>query len=46
MAGSVTIQGQITSTPVGTVYDFADVPAMVYRQASPPPGKSVVRVSG
>jgi NADPH:quinone reductase len=36
--------GAIT-TPVGTVYDFANVPAMISKQASPPPGKSVVRVS-
>jgi NADPH2:quinone reductase len=35
--------GAIT-TPVGTVYDFAEVPQMIARQAAPPPGKSVVRV--
>lgn len=34
------------TTPVGTVYSFADVPSMIRQQASPPPGKSVVRVSG
>jgi NADPH2:quinone reductase len=33
------------STPVGTVYSFADVPSMIRQQAAPPPGKSVVRVS-
>jgi NADPH:quinone reductase len=38
-------RGEIT-TPVGTVYTFDDVPAMIAQQASPPPGKSVVRVSG
>ena len=37
-------RGEIT-TPVGTVYAFDDVPAMIARQVSPPPGKSVVRVS-
>ncbi|HEX6527310.1 MAG TPA: NADPH:quinone oxidoreductase family protein [Streptosporangiaceae bacterium] len=36
-------RGKIT-TPVGTVYAFEDVPAMIAQQASPPPGKSVVRV--
>jgi NADPH:quinone reductase len=36
-------RGAIT-TPVGTVYTFADVPSMIRQQASPPPGKSVVRV--
>jgi NADPH:quinone reductase len=34
------------TTPVGTVYSFADVPSMIRQQVSPPPGKSVVRVSG
>jgi NADPH:quinone reductase len=34
------------TTPVGTVYSFADVPSMIRGQASPPPGKSVVRVDG
>jgi NADPH2:quinone reductase len=34
------------TTPVGTVYDFHDVPAMIRQQTAPPPGKSVVRVSG
>jgi NADPH2:quinone reductase len=38
-------RGEITA-PVGTVYAFDDVPAMIAQQASPPPGKSVVRVSG
>jgi NADPH2:quinone reductase len=33
------------TTPVGTVYSFADVPSMIRQQSSPPPGKSVVRVS-
>ncbi|HEV3382917.1 MAG TPA: zinc-binding dehydrogenase [Trebonia sp.] len=32
------------TTPVGTVYSFADVPAMIGQQASPPPGKSIVRI--
>jgi hypothetical protein len=36
----------LITAPVGTVYDFADVPSMIGRQGSPPPGKSVVRVSG
>lgn len=35
--------GRIT-TPVGRVYAFADVPAMVAGQSAPAPGKSVVRV--
>jgi NADPH2:quinone reductase len=35
---------KVVATPVGTVYDLADVPAMIAAQASPPPGKSVVRV--
>jgi NADPH:quinone reductase len=34
------------TAPVGTVFPFADVPAMIGQQGSPPPGKSVVRVSG
>jgi NADPH:quinone reductase len=34
------------TTAVGTVYPFADVPAMISQQGSPPPGKSVVRISG
>ena len=33
------------TTPVGTVYSFADVPSMIQQQAAPPPGKSVVRIS-
>ena len=33
------------TTPVGTVYEFGDVPAMIGQQAAPPAGKSVVRVS-
>jgi NADPH2:quinone reductase len=33
------------TTSVGTVYPFADVPSMIGQQGSPPPGKSVVRVS-
>lgn len=37
--------GAIT-TPVGTVYDFEDVPRMVAEQATPGPGKTVVEVSG
>jgi NADPH2:quinone reductase len=37
--------GAIT-TPVGTVYDFADVPRMVLEQATPGPGKTVVAVAG
>ncbi|HEX4361834.1 MAG TPA: zinc-binding dehydrogenase [Pseudonocardia sp.] len=37
--------GTIT-TPVGTVYDFEDVPLMVAEQATPGPGKTVVEVSG
>jgi NADPH2:quinone reductase len=37
---------QAITSPVGTVYPFADVPAMIGLQGSPPPGKSVVRVSG
>ena len=37
-------KGEIT-TPVGTVYDFDDVPRMIAEQAAPHPGKSVVRVS-
>lgn len=36
--------GEIT-TPVGRIYDFADVPLMVARQSAPAPGKSVVRIS-
>jgi NADPH:quinone reductase-like Zn-dependent oxidoreductase len=36
--------GAIT-TPVGHVFDFSEVPEMIARQASPPAGKSVVRVS-
>jgi NADPH:quinone reductase len=35
--------GTIT-TPVGTVYDFAEVPQMIAGQAAPAPGKLVVRV--
>jgi len=34
------------STPVGRVYDFAEVPRMVAGQTSPGAGKSVVRISG
>ena len=34
------------TAPVGTVFPFADVPAMIGQQGSPPPGKSAVRVSG
>jgi NADPH:quinone reductase len=34
------------TTPVGTVYPFADVPSMIQQQGAPSPGKSVVRVSG
>lgn len=37
-------QGEIT-TPVGTVYDFDEVPRMIAQQHAPAPGKSVVRVS-
>jgi NADPH:quinone reductase len=37
-------QGMIT-TPVGTVYGFDEVPAMIAQQSAPPPGKSVVRVA-
>jgi NADPH2:quinone reductase len=33
------------TTPVGTVYSFDEVPAMIRQQGAPPPGKSVVRVS-
>ncbi|MBP2702335.1 NADPH:quinone oxidoreductase family protein [Microbispora sp. RL4-1S] len=33
------------TTSVGTVFSFDDVPAMISGQGSPPPGKSVVRVS-
>lgn len=33
------------TTPVGTVYDFGDIPSMIGAQSAPPPGKSVVRVS-
>lgn len=33
------------ATPVGKVYDFADVPRMIAAQTSPGPGKSVVRVA-
>lgn len=36
--------GEIT-TPVGRIYDFADVPLMVAGQSAPAPGKSVVRIS-
>jgi len=32
----------LIATPVGSTYDFTDVPAMVARLASPPPGKSIV----
>ena len=37
-------QGTIT-TPVGTVYSFAEVPRMITEQTAPGPGKSVVRVA-
>jgi len=37
---------KVITTPVGTVYPFADVPSMIRQQGSPAPGKSVVRVSG
>jgi NADPH:quinone reductase len=37
-------QGAIT-TPVGTVYSFAEVPRMITEQTAPGPGKSVVRVA-
>ena len=37
-------QGAI-STPVGTVYGFAEVPRMITEQTAPGPGKSVVRVA-
>jgi NADPH2:quinone reductase len=40
LAGS----GQIR-TPVGSTYDFTEVPAMVTRLASPPPGKSIVMMN-
>jgi NADPH2:quinone reductase len=40
LAGS----GAIT-TPVGRVFDFSEVPGMIAQQATPPAGKSVVRVS-
>ncbi|MEV0717498.1 zinc-binding dehydrogenase [Asanoa sp. NPDC050611] len=33
------------ATPVGTVWSFDDVPAMIAQQTTPPPGKSVVRVA-
>ncbi|MGW0083088.1 hypothetical protein [Streptomyces sp. NPDC003393] len=33
------------TTPVGQVYDFQDVPAMISGQAAPPAGKSVVRIA-
>jgi NADPH2:quinone reductase len=33
------------TTPVGRIYDFADVPLMVAGQSAPAPGKSVVRIS-
>lgn len=32
-------------TPVGAVASFADVPEIIARLASPPPGKTVVRIS-
>jgi len=38
-------QRQAITTPVGTVYPFDEVPSMIRQQSSPPPGKSVVRVS-
>jgi NADPH2:quinone reductase len=36
---------KLITTPVGTVYSFDEVPAMIGQQAAPPAGKSVVRVS-
>jgi NADPH2:quinone reductase len=33
------------TTPVGQVYDFQHVPAMISGQAAPPAGKSVVRIA-
>ena len=38
-------EGRVAA-PLGTLYDFADVPRMIARQSAPPPGKSVVRVAG
>jgi NADPH:quinone reductase len=35
---------EVITTPVGSVYSFADVPSMIAQQASPGPGKSVVLV--
>ncbi|MFD0483191.1 hypothetical protein ACFQ46_11345 [Kineococcus sp. GCM10028916] len=35
----------LLDTPVGTVWSFADVPAMIAQQGTPAPGKSVVRVA-
>jgi NADPH2:quinone reductase len=37
-------QGAIT-TPVSTVYGFADVPQMIAEQVAPRAGKSVLRVA-
>jgi NADPH2:quinone reductase len=37
---------EVITTPVGKVYSFDEVPAMIRQQATPPPGKSVVRISG
>ena len=34
------------TTPVGNVYEFADVPEVLAGCESPPPGKSVIRVAG
>jgi NADPH2:quinone reductase len=36
--------GSLT-TPVGAVYEFEDVPAMIAEQSSMAPGKAVVRVA-
>jgi NADPH2:quinone reductase len=38
------VQGEV-STPVGSIYRFADVPRMVAEQTAPGPGKTVVRVT-
>ena len=35
---------RVVTTPLGPVYDFADVPRMITEQSAPGAGKSVVRL--